>query len=211
MPVYGGRNPRECAVAKYRHHIRLQIRPCRNPRECAVAKGIGRRDKGSGKVATRANALWQRKKRLWNTPILKSQPARMRCGKEPPNDAVLRRDRVATRANALWQRVSPYCRISGSASQPARMRCGKATFSTMTARLFWSQPARMRCGKVAPLLCPNQKLRKHELRSSFSVSPSVILVVTFYMTAQLVKRFNTCTAKTAASKLSDAAVYSFNK
>ena len=69
----------------------------------------------------------------------------------------------------------------------------------------------MRCGKVAPLLCPNRKLRKHELRSSFLISLSVILVVTFYMTAQLLKRFNTCTAKTAASKLSDAAVYSFNK
>jgi len=61
------------------------------------------------------------------------------------------------------------------------------------------------------LLCPNRKLRKYELRSSFLVSPSVILVVTFYMIAQLLKRFNTCTAKTAASKLSDAAVYSFNK
>jgi len=69
----------------------------------------------------------------------------------------------------------------------------------------------MRCGKVAPLLCPNQKLRKHELRSSFLVSLSVMLVVTFYMIAQLLKRFSTCTAKTAASKLSDAAVYSFNK
>ena len=61
------------------------------------------------------------------------------------------------------------------------------------------------------LLCPNRKLRKYELRSSFLVSPSVILAVTFYMIAQLLKRFNTCTAKTAASKLSDAAVYSFNK
>lgn len=45
----------------------------------------------------------------------------------------------------------------------------------------------------------------------FLVSLSVMLVVTFYMTAQLLKRFSTCTAKTAASKLSDAAVYSFNK
>jgi hypothetical protein len=96
---------------------------------------------------------------------------------------------VATRTNALWQ--------------------SDETCKTFTAD--GSQPARMRCGKVAPLLCPNRKLREHELRSSFLVSPPVILVVTFYMTAQLLKRFSTCTAKTAASKLSDAAVYSFNK
>ncbi len=98
------------------------------------------------------------------------------------------------------------------ASQPARMRCGKvackqackirtsrnprecAVAKIMSARcaalVTVSQPARMRCGKVAPLLCPNRKLREHELRSSFLVSPPVILVVTFYMTAQLLKRFN---------------------
>ena len=93
---------------------------------------------------------------------------------------ICRRLLVATRANALWQR---WVAIQ--------------IFSVVT-----SQPARMRCGKVAPLLCPNRKLRKHELRSSFLVSPPVILVATFYMTAQLLKRFNTCTAKTAASKLS---------
>jgi hypothetical protein len=91
------------------------------------------------------------------------------------------------------------------------MRCGKDQAGKSGGGTCRSQPARMRCGKVAPLLCPNQKLRKHELRSSFLISLSVILVVTFYMTAQLLKRFNTCTAKTAASKLSDAAVYSFNK
>ena len=92
------------------------------------------------------------------------------------------------------------------------MRCGKDEIIALCSKpSFTSQPARMRCGKVAPLLCPNRKLRKHELRSSFLVSPPVILVVTFYMTAQLLKRFSTCTAKTAASKLSDAAVYSFNK
>ena len=98
------------------------------------------------------------------------------------------------------------------ASQPARMRCGKvackqackirtsrnprecAVAKIMSARcaalVTVSQPARMRCGKVAPLLCPNRKLREHELRSSFLVSPPVILVVTFYMTAQLLKLFN---------------------
>lgn len=75
---------------------------------------------------------------------------------------------VATRANALRQSSDMELRLLERASQPARMRCGK----------------------VAPLLCPNRKLREHELRSSFLVSPPVILVVTFYMTAQLLKRFN---------------------
>ena len=141
-------------------------------------------------VATRANALWQSSGwavfsdcRLW------SQPARMRCGKAPSG---------CRKLFAHW-------------SQPARMRCGKVKRMYISSSSGSSQPARMRCGKVAPLLCPNQKPREHELRSSFLVSPPVILVVTFYMTAQLLKRFSTCTAKTAASKLSDAAVYSFNK
>ena len=162
----------------------------RNPHECAVAK--------TGDVKFEKNRI-------------SSQPARMRCGKASTDvsfsTARMRRNPhecavakmggysdffccyVATRTNALWQ--------------------SDETCKTFTAD--GSQPARMRCGKVAPLLCPNRKLREHELRSSFLVSPPVILVVTFYMTAQLLKRFSTCTAKTAASKLSDAAVYSFNK
>ena len=140
-------------------------------------------------VATRTNALWQRKLNLLSIRSNQSQPARMRCGKVSGPCRRSQKSPVATRANALWQR---WVAIQ--------------IFSVVT-----SQPARMRCGKVAPLLCPNRKLREHELRSSFLVSPPVILVVTFYMTTQLLKRFNTCTAKTAASKLSDAAVYSFNK
>ena len=141
------------------------------------------------RVATRTNALWQRQKRVACWSRAASQPARMRCGKEG--------------------NYTPFYHFFQS--QPARMRCGKVKRMYISSSSGSSQPARMRCGKVAPLLCPNQKLRKHELRSSFLISLSVILVVTFYMTAQLLKRFNTCTAKTAASKLSDAAVYSFNK
>ncbi len=111
------------------------------------------------KVATRANALWQSSGwavfsdcRLW------SQPARMRCGKAPSG---------CRKLFAHW-------------SQPARMRCGKVKRMYISSSSGSSQPARMRCGKVAPLLCPNQKPREHELRSSFLVSPSVILAVTFY-------------------------------
>ena len=119
---------------------------------------------------------------------------------------------VATRANALWQRydssLSSILPIVATRANALRQR---SSHRAPRKKVAASQPARMRCGKVAPLLCPNRKLRKYELRSSFLVSPSVILVVTFYMIAQLLKRFNTCTAKTAASKLSDAAVYSFNK
>ena len=162
----------------------------RNPHECAVAKC----------TCAVVFAL-----------IAASQPARMRCGK------------VMRLAQRLQQTVSQPARMRcgkdcgvivhtvNATSQPARMRCGKAPSGCRKLFAHWSQPARMRCGKIAPLLCPNRKPREHELRSSFLVSPSVILAVTFYMTAQLLKRFNTCTAKTAASKLSDAAVYSFNK
>ena len=162
-------------------------------------------------VATRTNALWQSSFAKGAACWSRSQPARMRCGK------------VMRLAQRLQQTVSQPARMRcgkdcgvivhtvNATSQPARMRCGKAPSGCRKLFAHWSQPARMRCGKIAPLLCPNRKPREHELRSSFLVSPSVILAVTFYMTAQLLKRFNTCTAKTAASKLSDAAVYSFNK
>ena len=93
----------------------------------------------------------------------------MRCGKERERKIPFRE----------YQRRNPHeCAVAKIMSA----RCA--------ALVTVSQPARMRCGKVAPLLCPNRKLREHELRSSFLVSPPVILVVTFYMTAQLLKRFN---------------------
>ena len=92
----------------------------------------------------------------------------MRCGKEGKEayDEVMRR------------------------RNPHECAVAKIMSARCAALVTVSQPARMRCGKVAPLLCPNRKLREHELRSSFLVSPPVILVVTFYMTAQLLKRFN---------------------
>ena len=133
----------------------------------------------------------------------KSQPARMRCGKDRRREVRKKSDLVATRTNALWQSVNRrFVQHRKDASQPARMRCGKAPSGCRKLFAHWSQPARMRCGKVkrmyissssgssqparmrcgkvAPLLCPNQKPREHELRSSFLVSPSVILAVTFY-------------------------------
>ena len=128
-------------------------------------------------------------------------PHSLQCASRNPHECAVAKN---------FRCVSRCCR---GESQPARMRCGKggrdgihlrertrrnphecAVAKIMSARcaalVTVSQPARMRCGKVAPLLCPNRKLREHELRSSFLVSPPVILVVTFYMTAQLLKRFN---------------------
>ena len=64
----------------------------RNPRECAVAKQQWRNAFVYSPVATRTNALWQSQYRHGSLTASPSQPARMRCGKEPPNDAVLRRD-----------------------------------------------------------------------------------------------------------------------
>ncbi len=163
------RNPRECAEAKDTLLTAQVERASRNPRECAVAK------------TKRAKAA---------AALAESQPARMRCGKAAWRKPGVCRKMVATRANALWQSIG------------VNVTCGKSIVATRTNALWqrptavwyapcaWSQPARMRCGKVAPLLCPNRKLREHELRSSFLVSPPVILVVTFYMTAQLLKRFN---------------------
>ena len=227
------RNPRECAVAKgqqcgSRKHTAVATRTnalwqrlgqallqnlptSRNPHECAVAK---------------------RPRLLLGFTATPSQPARMRCGKgrcDPPAGSRLGRNpHECAVAKACVRRVNfirfgrnPHeCAVAKMGGYSDFFCCYVATRtnalwqSDETCKTFTadgSQPARMRCGKVAPLLCPNRKLREHELRSSFLVSPPVILVVTFYMTAQLLKRFSTCTAKTAASKLSDAAVYSFNK
>ena len=119
----------------------------------------------------------------------RSQPARMRCGKE-----LLKGDYffVHWSQPARMRCGKVFCAALSTTraqSQPARMRCGKdllffylwvcpgrnphecAVAKIMSARcaalVTVSQPARMRCGKVAPLLCPNQKPREHELRSSF--------------------------------------------
>ena len=147
----GGRNPRECAVAKIRRKMVSWLRKSRNPRECAVAKA----------------ALHDGHQRT-----VKSQPARMRCGKEcDPQAPAQDRGRnprecavakgadgqacavctgrnprecavakipaafefpdgtVATRANALWQRWTAPELKNPSTSQPARMRCGKVAYS----------------------------------------------------------------------------------
>ena len=57
----------------------------------------------------------------------RSQPARMRCGKEVHADPAAMRQM----------------------SQPARMRCGKGKWRIKIRRTQLSQPARMRCGKVS--------------------------------------------------------------
>ena len=102
--VRTSRNPRECAVANSnvrksfaktfvatRANALWQISPRasvhfahkgRNPRECAVANNrTSCLDWDVPKVATRANALWQIAQARINNSFLKSQPARMRCGK----------------------------------------------------------------------------------------------------------------------------------
>ena len=56
-----GRNPRECAVAKNTCSTVKSIFDSRNPRECAVAKNWKREHSRDNAVATRANALWQRR------------------------------------------------------------------------------------------------------------------------------------------------------
>ena len=176
-----------CGKERVRHYNSARSR-C-NPRECAVEKCFDDVWICGTRVATRTNALWQSFRSVQTVSKISRRNPRECAVAKMGGYSDFFCCYVATRTNALWQ--------------------SDETCKTFTAD--GSQPARMRCGKVAPLLCPNRKLREHELRSSFLVSPPVILVVTFYMTAQLLKRFSTCTAKTAASKLSDAAVYSFNK
>ena len=112
--------------------LRGLLPPCRNPHECAVAKADNSHTLEFSNVATRTNALWQRThtdgacclmhvatrtNALWQRPsctlaggLLKSQPARMRCGKDPRHLAFLIRN----------------------GSQPARMRCGKVGNASCT-------------------------------------------------------------------------------
>ena len=97
------RNPHECAVAKTHYNSSVIVRESRNPHECAVAKIIVQKNvfalmsrnphecavakpqcawvSNAFQVATRTNALWQRRLPLWSTSLRSSQPARMRCGK----------------------------------------------------------------------------------------------------------------------------------
>ena len=101
---------------------------------------------------------------------MKSQPARMRCGKSVRVRQITNGANVATRANALWQiclhrrkiqmkhcrnprecavanHPAEYHGLRQSQSQPARMRCGKSATPTLARLAGKSQPARMRCGK----------------------------------------------------------------
>ena len=69
-----------------------------------MAKGEGDEGEKVVEVATRTNALWQScpDSRV-PSQCLRSQPARMRCGKEAQLAAPAEKILVATRANALRQ------------------------------------------------------------------------------------------------------------
>ena len=167
---FARRNPHECAVAKAKciadNHAAYASQPARmrcGKADLEICQGE------SFRVATRTNALWQRftakdglnacrvatrTNALWQSCLQtslqdthKSQPARMRCGKELGNRqgavhcAVATRANalwqsglscssclqaaVATRANALWQRQQHLDVLPIILSQPARIRCGK--------------------------------------------------------------------------------------
>ena len=118
-------------------------------------------------VATRTNALWQSCLQTSLQDTHKSQPARMRCGKELGNRqgavhcAVATRANalwqsglscssclqaaVATRANALWQRSSHAWMLTTTAGRNPR-ECAVAKFPRLLAvkGSMESQPARMR-------------------------------------------------------------------
>ena len=114
----------------------------RNPRECAVAKVCALWKLTPKGVATRTNALWQRLSanasgiNIKSQPArmrcgkdqagksgggtCKSQPARMRCGKELGNRQGAVHCAVATRANALWQRSSHAWMLTTTAGRNPR-------------------------------------------------------------------------------------------
>ena len=108
-----GRNPRECAVAKIAEHLKHDIVYCRNPRECAVAK-----------MPKRRNSL----------PMAKSQPARMRCGKD-------------------W--FKQVVNVQQVASQPARMRCGKVHALNEFLRPKCRNPRECAVAKVSEQTAPS--------------------------------------------------------
>ena len=120
------RNPHECAVAKC--YLKNDDCGCygRNPHECAVAKYELERVKEFYGVATRTNALWQRRfdRKLFLELL------------------------VATRTNALWQR-SNICAIFALAAVATRTNAlwQRTALRKLQWRVLKSQPARMRCGK----------------------------------------------------------------
>ena len=84
-------------------------------------------------VATRTNALWQRKLSLLSIRSNQSQPARMRCGK----------------GHSELRAVCSFCR------NPHECAVAKAYCVETTAGTRPSQPARMRCGKGSK--CTNKR------------------------------------------------------
>ena len=100
LPVIVSRNPHECAEAKDYCSANGIVPTSRNPHECAEAKLSADMSIQLCGVATRTNALRQRK--CYNAVF---------CCKP-----------VATRTNALRQRVTIALPSSPTASQPARMR-----------------------------------------------------------------------------------------
>ena len=184
VPRTSSRNPHECAVAKNSHFQQPFYRDCRNPHECAVAKNWKREHSRDNAVATRTNALWQSAvtastataaagrnphecavaksvRILPNSALLKSQPARMRCGKD-----------------AVWkfQSLLPV-------SQPARMRCGKDTNPPECILRKSRNPHECAVAKGQPVL-PDQRIRVATRRNALWQSyvqhddGSVVLVAT---------------------------------
>ncbi len=128
--------------------IREYVSPCRNPHECAVAKIALPPLLRRLSVATRTNALWQRRfdRKLFLELLVATRTNALWQRKDVTFNNIA--DFVATRTNALWQR-SNICAIFALAAVATRTNAlwQRTALRKLQWRVLKSQPARMRCGK----------------------------------------------------------------
>ena len=100
------------------------------------------------KVATRTNALWQRRfdRKLFLELLVATRTNALWQRKDVTFNNIA--DFVATRTNALWQR-SNICAIFALAAVATRTNAlwQRTALRKLQWRVLKSQPARMRCGK----------------------------------------------------------------
>ena len=120
----------------------------RNPHECAVAKFFPPVYSFTTYVATRTNALWQRRfdRKLFLELLVATRTNALWQRKDVTFNNIA--DFVATRTNALWQR-SNICAIFALAAVATRTNAlwQRTALRKLQWRVLKSQPARMRCGK----------------------------------------------------------------
>ena len=146
---YPRRNPHECAVAKDDAMRIAAKRRASQPARMRCGKGsFAIPTVSEPAVATRTNALWQRRfdRKLFLELLVATRTNALWQRKDVTFNNIA--DFVATRTNALWQR-SNICAIFALAAVATRTNAlwQRTALRKLQWRVLKSQPARMRCGK----------------------------------------------------------------